>query len=462
MRRKIPWLTPTARPSLLWTAAMAVLAAPACAAVSAQEAAALHGALTPVGAERAGNADGSIPPWTGGITAGPPAYTEGAPRADLFPGERPLFSITAANAPHYAGRLPEGATALFRAMPDFRMDIYPSHRTAALPQPVYDNIFANATRARAAPEGIAYGVAGAVGGVPFPIPRDGMEVVWNHLLAFWGVGREAHVSTYVGAADGTVDLTASYSEITDFPYYFPGATAETFGGYYFKTRRVQDAPASHADEAYIAWQPIDTARDRYVAWRILPGEHRVRKAPSLSYDTPDADAEGIEALDEYYLFFGGPDRYDFKLLGKREMYVPYNNNRMYLQPARAAIGPRHEVPGQIRYELHRVWVVDGTLARGKHHVVPHRRLYIDEDTWLVLYSDSWDEDGRLWKFGHGTVYVLPELPAVITGTQFIYDLVLGGYVADFCFAGERSQYRVTGPHDPAVFSAQALAAGSER
>ncbi len=432
------------------------------AAVTGAEADRLRGVLTPVGAERAGNRDGSIPPWTGGVAPSAPGYQQGDPRPDLFPTEAKLFSITAANAAHYAARLPEGALALFRAMPDFRMDVYPSHRTAAFPQRVYDNILANATRAHAAPEGIAYGVAGAVGGVPFPIPQNGTEIVWNHLLAFWGTAREAHVSTYVGAADGTVELTASYSEMTDFPYYFADARRDYFGGYYFKTRRVQDAPASDADQAYIAWQPIDTARDRYVAWRLLPGEHRVRKAPSLSYDTPDADANGLEALDEYYLFFGGPDRYDFRILGKREMYVPYNNNRMYLHTARAAIGPRHEVPGEIRYELHRVWVVDGTLAPGKHHVAPHRRLYIDEDSWLVLYSDSWDEDGKLWKFGHATVYVLPELPTVITGTQFIYDLLLGGYVADFCFAGERTQYRVTGPHDASVFSAQALAASSER
>jgi hypothetical protein len=444
-------------------AALAVfLAGPVAAAVTPEQAATLRTTLTPVGAERAGNRDGSIPPWTGGVTTVDPRYRQGDPRPDLYPDERPLFSITAANYGRYADRLPEGAKALFRAMPDFRMDIYPTHRSAAFPQRVTDSVFANATRAHAAAEGIAYGVAGAAGGIPFPIPQNGTEIVWNHLLAFWGVAREAHVSTYVGASDGAVDLTASYREVTDFPYYYPGATPDSFGGYYFKTRRILDAPAARADEGYVAWQPIDTARDRYVAWRVLAGEHRVRKAPSLSYDTPDADAEGIEALDEYYLFFGGPDRYDFRILGKREMYVPYNNNRMYLQPPRAAIGPAHEVPGALRYELHRVWVVDGTLAAGRHHVVPHRRLYVDEDSWLVLYSDSWDEDGRLWKFGHATVDVLPDVPTVIVGTQFVYDLLLGGYVADFVLAGAHPQYRVTPPHDASVFSPQALAAGSER
>jgi len=440
----------------------ATLSAPCRAEVSAAEAQRLHGPLTPLGAERAGNADGSIPAWTGGLAQPAPGYHQGDPRPDPFAGEHKLFTITAANVAQYAKYLPEGAQALFRAMPDVTMNIFPTHRTAAYPQSVYDNVFANATRAHAAPEGIAYGVAGAAGGVPFPIPRNGTEIVWNHLLSFWGVAREVHVRTYVGAADGSVDLTAGYREITDFPYYYPGATPGTFGAYYFKTRRIQDAPASRAEQAYTAWQPIDTARDRYIAWRLLPGEHRVRKAPSLSYDTPDADASGLEALDDYYLFFGGPDRYIFTILGKREMYVPYNNNRLYLLPASASIGPHHEIAASLRYELHRVWVVEGVLAPGKHHVAPRRRLYIDEDTWQVVYSESWDEDGKLWKFGHATMYLMPDVPAVVVGTQFVYDLLLGGYAADFVFAGDRNQYKVTPPHPPDIFSAESLAASAQR
>jgi hypothetical protein len=440
----------------------ATLATPGHAGVTEAEAQRLHGPLTPMGAERAGNADGSIPPWTGGLTLPAPGYRQGDPRPDPYPGEQKLFTITAANFTNYASRLPEGAQALFRAMPDFSMNIFPTHRTAAAPQSVYDNVFANATRAHAAPEGIAYGVAGAAGGIPFPIPHNGTEIVWNHLLSFWGAAREVHVRTYVGATDGSVDLTAGYHEITDFPYYTPGATPETVGAYYFKTRRIQDAPAARAEQAYTAWQPIDTARDRYIAWRLLPGEHRVRKAPSLSYDTPDADASGLEEMDDYYLYFGGPDRYIFTILGKREMYVPYNNNRLYLLPASASIGPHHEVADAMRYELHRVWVVEGVLAPGKHHVAPRRRLYIDEDSWQVVYSEAWDEDGKLWKFGHGTMYVMPDVPAVVVGTQFVYDLLLGGYAADFVFAGDRAQYKVTPPHAADVFSAEGLAAGAER
>ena len=432
------------------------------ATATTQEAALLGTTLTPVGAERAGNKDHSIPPWTGGLTTVEPGYREGAPRAEPFADEKPLFSITAANLQIYSDRLPEGAQALLRKFPDYRIDVYPTHRTAAAPGWVYANILQNATRARAAPAGIAYGVSGAAGGIPFPIPHDGFEAIWNHLLAFWGPAREAHLSTFVVSADGGTELASAYREVADFPYYYPNATPDSFGGYYFKTLHIEDGPPSHVGEGYLDWQPIDTARFSFAAWRVLPGEHRVRRSPSLSYDIPDPDADGFESLDEYYMFFGGLDHYDFKLLGKKEMYVPYNNNRLYRRPTREILGPKHADPDDLRYELHRVWVVEGTLRPGMHDIVSRRRLYLDEDTWMAVYSDSWNENGRLWKFGQATMYLMPEIPAVIIGSQFVYDLDLGGYVYGFAFNDEPLPYKVTAPHATALFTPASLAARAVR
>ena len=419
------------------------------AAVTAQQAQELDRTLTPVGAKRARNATGTIPAWSGGGV--PPGLAT----------ETPLFTIDAAHAAQYKEELPEGALALFHAFPDYRMRVFPSHRTAAAPPSVYAAIRANALRARPAPEGIAYGITGAAGGVPFPVPTSGTEIVWNHLLAFWGVAREAHVGTFIASGDGTIQQTAGYREVTDFPYYY-ASSPQDVGAYYFKTRRVQDAPSSRVGEAYIAWQPLDVGRDRYVAWRYLPGEHRVRKAPSLSYDTPDPDASGYEELDDYYLFFGGPDRYDFRILGKREMLVPYNNDALnHTQPTRV-MGPHHANPDLLRYELHRVWMVEGRLAPGKHHVAPRRRLYVDEDTWLAVYSEAWDADGRLWKFSHATMMTLPDVPATIIGGQFVYDLLEGGYAYDFALGGRGDYLRVTTPHPARVFEPDALAADQLR
>ena len=432
------------------------------AAVTDQEAAALKSDLTPMGAERAGNASGTIPAWTGGFRTAPSNYVQGARRPDPFAADKPKFSVTAGNWRDYADQLPEGAKALFAKYPGYRMDIYPTRRSAAAPDWVYDNIFHNATSARPAPEGIVYGVAGAAGGIPFPIPKNGFEAMWNHLLAFWGPARELNASTYVVSANGTVDKTTTYREIADFPYYFRGATADSVGGYYFRTLHLAAAPAAKIGQGYLNWQPINTRRYHFAAWRLLPGEHRARQAPSISYDVPDPDADGLVSMDEYYLFYGGLDHYDFKLLGKKEMVVPYNNNRLYLQPASAVLGPKHANPDSMRYELHRVWVVEGTLAKGQHDIVAKRRFYLDEDSWFALYSDAWDEQGRLWKFGQGTTYLMPEVPALILGSQFIHDFQLGGYVYAFAFNDEASAYKVTAPHDPTLFTPASLSARSLR
>jgi hypothetical protein len=283
---------------VFWVSALAI-ASPAAAAGSPEKAAQLKTALTPVGAERAGDREGTIPAWTGGTLTAPSGYREGDPRPDLFAGDKLLFSITAKNLDAYADRLPEGAKSLLRKYPDYRIDVYPTHRSAAAPAAVYANIFLNATRAHAAPAGIAYGVAGAAGGIPFPIPRDGYEAMWNHLLAFWGPARELDLKTWVVSADGAVELATGYHEIADFPYYYANATPESVGGYYFKTLHLETAPPSKVSEGYLDWQPLDIARYTFDAWRILPGEHRVRRGPAISYDTPDSDAAGFETLDEY-------------------------------------------------------------------------------------------------------------------------------------------------------------------
>ena len=431
------------------------------AGVSEKEAAALKAALTPVGAERAGNDAGTIPPWTGGYRRDA-GYVQGAPRPDPFAADKPLLTLTAANFRAHADKLPDGARHLFEKYPDYRMDIYPTHRSAAAPDWVYDNILRNATAAHAAPEGIVYGVEGAAGGIPFPIPKNGFEAMWNHLLAFWGQARELTVSTYIVPSGGAMEKSSTYKEIADFPYYYQGATADSFGPYYFKTLHMAVAPPARAGEAYLNWQPINIRRNDFAAWRLLPGEHRVRKAPGISYDVPDIDAAGFVSLDEYYIFFGGLDRYNFKLVGKKEMYIPYNNNRLYTRPVNEVLGRSHANPDDLRYELHRVWVVDGTLAPGAHDIVAHRRLYLDEDSWMAVYSDSWDEAGKLWKFGQASMYLMPDVPAIIVGSQFVYDLQLGGYAYGFAFNGEPSAYKVTAPHPATLFTPDSLSARSVR
>ena len=104
--------------------------------------------LTPVGAERAGNASGSIPPWTGGLTAPPAAYVPGKHEVDPFAEDALLFSITADKLDAYADKLSPGQQALLRAHPDsWYMQVYPTHRSASYPDWVYSALQDNAQTA---------------------------------------------------------------------------------------------------------------------------------------------------------------------------------------------------------------------------------------------------------------------------------------------------------------------------
>ena len=148
--------------------------------VSAEEAARLKTTLTPLGAERAGNKEGTIPAWEGGLTRAPANYKNGDPRPDFFPNDKPVLTINARNMDQHAAKLSDGVKALMKKYPDFRIEVYPTRRTAAAPQYVYDNTFRNATRAKLVDNG--QGVEGAFGGIPFPIPKDGYEAILNHRL----------------------------------------------------------------------------------------------------------------------------------------------------------------------------------------------------------------------------------------------------------------------------------------
>ena len=153
--------------------------------VSPEEAAALGGELTPVGAIRAGNQEGTIPAWTGGITGPPEGYKAGGAYPNPYPDDQVLFTITAENLGQYADRLSDGQKAMFERYPaTWKMQVYPTRRSAAWPKRIYDAVVRNAVTAELAEGG--NGVLNASEGIPFPIPREGVETIWNHLLRYRG------------------------------------------------------------------------------------------------------------------------------------------------------------------------------------------------------------------------------------------------------------------------------------
>lgn len=433
---------------------VAALVSPGYAEVTAQEAESLKTSLTAFGAEKAGNKDGSIPAWDGGYTKVDPAWKPGMQRPDPFAGEKPVLSITGSNHVQHAGKLSEGMQLLLKKYPDFRMDVYPTHRTAAYPGWVLENTLKNATRAKTANGGNS--LQSAFGGFPFPIPKTGQEAMWNHILAWKGTAAKEKSYTYV-VNDGTSVMTAE--SVTDqvWPYYNKDGEPANYNGDYFHIRLAQTAPAYKAGEAVLAYDNIDPINKGRQAWQYLTGQRRVRKAPSIAYDTPDFVTSGVGNWDEAYVFGGAFDRYDWKLLGKQEMYIPYNNNKFAQAKYKDVLGPKFINPDLVRWELHRVWVVEATLAPGKRNVIAKRRFFLDEDTWLAVLADEWDASGQLWKEEFSLQVLAPDLPGILPRPWGTYNLQTGAYLINGALNESDTPYVFVPPWPESHFTPGALA-----
>ncbi|KNH45934.1 DUF1329 domain-containing protein [Pseudomonas lini] len=425
------------------------------AAVSPEQAARLKTELTPLGGERAGNADGSIPPWNGGYTKVAPGYKAGDKRADPFAGEKPLYSIKASNMEQYASGLAEGTKLLLKKYPDYRLDVYPTHRSAAAPQWVYDNTGKNATRATLDVE--TEKVASAYGGIPFPIPDNGAQVLWNYRLSWQGGETiSAPFDTWLMTAGGKKVQATRALFSYQFPYYSESGSLENFGGKYQVGKLLTELPSSKAGEGLMTHWDMDPANR--AAWQYLVGQRRVRRAPNIAYDTPDFVTSGVGLFDEAFMLFGPTDRYDLKLAGKKELIVPYNNNRAGLAKSDDLVKPNFLNPDLVRWEKHRVWVVEATLKSGKRHVVPHRTYYVDEDSWQILMVDGYDAQGKLGRQMYSLTLLAPDLPALTAQVMWgSYNLDTGAYFLNASSNDLAVQYQTIAKPSASFYTPDAMA-----
>lgn len=397
-------------------------------AVSADEARQLGTTLTPIGAERAANADGTIPAWTGGLTAAPAGFQKGGnKRIDPYAGEKPRLVITGKDMAAHADKLTEGTKELLRRYPTMRVDVYPTHRPVNFPARVLDNTRKNALGSNLTEGGL--GTENVMLGFPFPVPKSGYEVMWNHLMNYRGLGFTAKFDTWNVDASGRPTL-ASTGEAT---YAWPNADAkktgvmkETDPFWFVKFQYV--APARRNGEAMLVWDSANPLKQGRRAWMYLPGQRRVRLAPDIAYDTPNPGSAGASTYDDGSIFNGAMDRFDFKLVGKKEMIVPYGNYKLtYGSKAAEVTTPSHPNPDAIRWELHRTWVVEAALKPGKRHVYNKRVFYIDEDSWVAVASDAYDARGQLFRSGYSHSSFSYDVQAMWNDTQVFVDFTAGLY-----------------------------------
>lgn len=401
-----------------------------CLALSVQVAVAAE--LTPMGAEKAANADGSIPAWDGGIQsaadAGFPDFKSGGHHPDPYASDQPVVTITAANAAQHADKLTAGHKAMLETYGSFKMKIYPTHRSAAFPQRIYDATKKIAATAKLTADG--NGVEGAVIGIPFSQPKNGLEAIWNHNLRF----RQDKSVRNIGQAPVLRDGSYTLVKLVDSSislYSAVGATEESINNTLLTFKQHITSPARLAGTVLLVHDTLNQAKEARKAWVYNPGQRRVRRAPNIAFDNPGTGSDGLRTSDQLDMFNGSPERYNWDLVGKKEIYVPYNTYQLHSNKLKYKdiIHPLHLNPEHLRYELHRVWVVEATLKDGISHIYKRRTFYIDEDSWQVLHVDQYDKRDQLWRVSEGHVINYYDLPVIWTTLETHYDLQSGRYLA---------------------------------
>jgi hypothetical protein len=438
-----------------------VLAAQAQAAVSTQDAAKLGSSLTQVGAEKAGNADGSIPAYNGGLTTPPASFKSGdSMRPDPFASEKPLLVIDGKNVDQYKNLLSATTVELAKRFPTFRVDVFPTHRTVSLPQAILDNGVKNASGAKSLEGGLA--IDNVLPGIPFPIPQSGNEAMWNFLLRYQGVSISSKYDSWNVDSAGVPSLAITGQAFISYPIYENLTQPISSADVYYQMKLSYTGPARRAGEAIMLKDAANPLQQPRRAWQYLPGQRRVKLAPNLAYDTPNPGTAGAGTYDDVFVFNGALDRYDWKLVGKQEMIVPYNTYKLtYAQDPKSLTSANHLAPDFVRWEKHRVWVVEGTLKAGARHIYAKRRFYLDEDSWTALASDQYDARGQLYR---GSFAFLSQSydKQVPDSTPFmIYDLVGGSYSINGV-VGPYGGIKYIDPLSKAQWSSESLAGAGIR
>ncbi len=446
---------------VITTIALSLMTSTAMAKVSEAEAAKLGKELTCVGAEAAGNADGSIPAFSGKWLGKPPhvEYTlhVGQHPVDVYPEEKPLFQITAANMGQYADKLSPGQQAMFKRFPEtFRMPVYQSHRDFRYPDQICEVAKKNALEAELIDGGLGY--TGYKGPIGFPIPQGPMEVLANMNFPYRAYTEEIVRDIADVSSTGSISWGRQINKNLNIPTS-PDEIGKPMGGLMAYSLSAALLPERDRGSVTVSQEPVNFAQNKRLAWQYDPGTRRVRQLPTYGFDSPAGGTSGKMTIDQDRLMNGDPSRYEWKLLGKKEMYIPANAYRVHSNTVKYAdlLQNGHANPDLIRYELHRVWVLEGTLKEGYRHAYGKRVLFIDEDNWQASMADYYDTRGELWQHAFINHFYAFDLNAWQAGVSFYHDLNSGGYVGyNLIQEREKSYVLNAGGLTPDMFTPAAL------
>jgi len=419
--------------TIKWFGALSfsLLASGVFAAVSPSEAAKLGTSLTPLGAEKAGNADGSIPAWTGGLPINAAPLSQGGFVGDPYASDKPLFTITGQNFSQYKDKLTQGQLAMFQRYPQsYQLPVYSTRRSAALPDKIYAAAKISALKTTLVEGGAGLNNFAESRYYAFPIPQNGLEVIWNHITRYRGGTLKRSIVQATPQTDGSYALV-NFEDQVAMPDAMPDLDSAAAANILYFYKQQVTAPARLAGNVSLVHETINQVTEPRMAWIYNAGQRRVRRAPQISYDGPGTAADGLRTSDNLDMFNGAPDRYDWKLIGKREMYIPYNNFHLASPHVKYAdiLKAGHINQSLTRYELHRVWEVEATLKPTERNIYAKRRFYLDEDTWQISESELYDGRGQLWRVGEAQSFSQYDKQLPSYALEALYDVIAGRYIA---------------------------------
>lgn len=429
---------------------------PVLAKVTPDEAATLRSTLTPLGGERAGNAAGTIPEWRGGLTAPPSCHVGGARYCDPFANDKPYATITADKIEEWRERLSAGQIEmLLRHRDSYRIHLYPTRRSFANPAAVYEAALRNAQSAVMAPTGLS--VRDASVAVPFPLTQGGTEAIWNHRLRYRGTGFRRWFSQASVIRSGEINLVR-LREDADFPYARGAAGKDGIAQQWL---HVVLQPERLQRNVTLMQDFLDMERSPPRAWRRLLGQRATRPARGFGFDSPAMLADDLRFDDQHDMYFGSPERYTWRIVGRREMVVPYNSYRLHSgrKSLREIIQPAHLNPQLTRHELHRVVVVEATLKPKTIHRHRRRTFYLDQDSWQVLLVDLYDSDEQVWRWQEAHTIMAYDKALLMPAVETVYDMQTGRYLVQGIDEGDPERIEMSFDEDhfsPGNVRAEAL------
>lgn len=422
-----------------------VISSIALAKVPANEANKLGKQLTCVGSEKTGTKEG-VPEYTGKWQGTPPGikYTPhvGQHPIDVYADEKPLFTITAKNMKEYAAHLSDGQKAMFTRYPEtFRIPVYPGHRDFSFTDEVCAVVKKNALEAEVIDNGL--GIKGYMGAMPFPFAKTGQEAIFNALLPTRPFTEHTIRDLANVLPDGSISFGRNNNKSLDL-----ANAPENLGKPIERTSvmalglNLVMLPLRDKGSISVSQEPMNFAGGKRMTWAYDPGIRRVRQVPEYGFDQPLSGTGGKMTIDSDLLFNGSPERYEWKLLGKRQMYIPANAYKIHQPTVKYTdlLQKNHANPDFMRYEMRRVWVIEATLKESYRHLYGKRVIFLDEDTGHAIATDLYDTRGILWQYAFVNDYYAFDLKSWHTGTSFYHDLNSGSY-----FAYNLFQERPLGP-----------------